>query len=174
MRGLVHVYTGEGKGKTTAALGQALRAYGSGLRVLVMQFLKSAPTGELEAAAQLGERFRIVRPEQSVRGFVWNMTKPQRETYRSEMCRGLECARQLAQECDVLVLDEAFGCVTNRFFSAEELLEFVRQKPEALELVLTGRDAPPEIVAAADYVSEIHCVKHPMECGIAARKGIEF
>lgn len=172
--GLVQIYTGDGKGKTTAALGQGIRCWGNGGRVIMLQFLKSTPTGEQKAAERLGERFVLMQAPSAVTGFVWNMTEQERQQYAQDMHRAFEGCRALAEQCDMLILDEIFGTLSNGFVTEEELLAFIREKPSGTELVLTGRNAPQAVETAADYVSCIGCGKHPMERGVGARRGIEY
>ena len=168
--GLLHIYTGDGQGKTTAALGLALRACGAGLRVMIVQFLKGRDTAELTSLAQLG--IPVVRG--TADKFVPAMTPAEREDCRRQQRACLAQARAKAPECDLLVLDEAFGAVSAGMLSLGELTDFVGHKPAHTELVLTGRDAPESLTARADYVSEIRCVRHPYDRGISARRGIEY
>lgn len=171
-RGLVQVYTGDGKGKTTAALGQALRAVGHGWQVKVFQFMKGNPNyGEIQAARWL-PGLTIV---QCGRDEFVNPDNP--EPVDVKLAReGLEMARQeiAGGGSDMVVLDEvnvacAFGLV-----EVAAVLELVRARPPQLDLILTGRYAPPEIIAEADLVSEVRDTKHHYYQGVAAREGIEF
>lgn len=168
--GLVHIYTGDGKGKTTAALGLALRACGAGLRVMIVQFLKGRDTGELGPLVRLG--IPVVRGD--VRKFIPDMTEDEREECRRQQQACLARAQTAAPGCDLLVLDEVIGAAASSMIAPEELMRFVREKPPHTELVLTGRDAPAGLIALADYVSEIRCVRHPFDKGVAARRGIEY
>lgn len=175
MKGLVHIYTGDGKGKTTAAVGLGVRACGQGLKVLMIQFLKAMPTGEINALKALEPGFSIHRGS-SLKKFTFEMNPQEKATTVVEQRDMLEyAAREAATgKWNMLILDEAFGAVSSGMLSKDNLIGFVKDKPEKLELVMTGRDAPPELVAMADYVSEIRAVKHPSEKGTGARKGIEF
>ncbi len=170
MEGLVHIYTGDGKGKTTAAMGLACRAVGAGLKVLVVQFLKGRDTGELSSLKKLG--IPVLRTE--VTKFISYMTDAERADCKKqqEACF-VEAKKQLAAY-DLVVFDEIIGAVAAQMLSLEEVLACVQNKPAGTELVLTGRNAPKELVDLADYVSEIKGVKHPFAKGIKARKGIEF
>jgi len=172
--GLTHVYTGDGKGKTTAALGLGLRAVGRGHRVLVVQFLKSAPTGELEAIARLGPLYRVHRGTRTSK-FTWQMDAAELAEARVVQNQILDFAEAeiAANTCDLLVLDEVLGVLGAGLIDLERVVALVRNKPHALELVLTGRNAPPELLELADYVSEIQGVKHPYHLGVAARNGVE-
>ena len=174
MKGLVHIYTGNGKGKTTAAIGLGIRACGRGFRVLMVQFLKGAGTGEVFTLKKLEPDFVLHRGTE-LNKFTWNMTE---DELRQAKARQEDIFRFAAEavsggNCDLLILDEVLGAISAGMVDAKAVADFVRTKPERLELVLTGRDAPAELVELADYVSDINAVKHPMEKGMPARKGIE-
>ena len=175
-RGLVQVYTGDGKGKTTASIGLAIRAMGSGLRVLMVQFIKSArPTGEVMAASGFDPGFRIVP---TGRGFVGLGARS--ESDRESSAEAAAEALVFAWDCmisgkyDVLILDEINCAVALGLVPAEDVLRMIQEKPEGVELVLTGRSADSRILEAADLVTEMREVKHPFRRGVAARRGIEF
>lgn len=168
--GLIHIYTGDGKGKTTAAVGLACRAAGTGMRVLVAQFLKGRDTGELASLEKLG--IPVLRT--NALKFVPDMTPEELERCRAEQADCFRTACDLMPDFGMLVLDEVFGAMATGLLSRNDVLALMRGKPEALELVLTGRDAPEAFVSLADYVSDIRCVKHPYERGVPARRGIEF
>ena len=176
-RGLVIVFTGDGKGKTTAAMGMALRAVGNGMRVRVIQFIKGSwKTGELEAVKAFAPNFEIVR---AGRGFTIESLRDPRipmEEHAVAAQAGLEEARRslASGELDLLVLDELLGAVKADLITLQQLLELVAQKPPDLHLVITGRDAPVALIERADLVSEMRLVKHPYEQGIAAQRGVEF
>jgi cob(I)alamin adenosyltransferase len=169
--GFIHLYTGEGKGKTTAALGLALRAAGCGLRVLVVQFLKGGETGEREAARSLCPLLEI-RPRGG-EGFV-DPAHP-READRLMAGEALaESAREVASgDWDLVVLDEINTAAHFGLVSPAEVLALCAAKPPGVELVLTGRHAPAALVERADLVTEMREVKHYFRRGIAARRGIE-
>lgn len=169
-KGLVHIYTGDGKGKTTAALGLAVRARGAGMRVLVAQFLKGRDTAELAPLRTLGVKLLRTHTDK----FVPYMDTAERAACRQEQQTCLDRVRETAGDFDLVVLDEIFGAVATGMVEPAALTDFVRGKPPALELVLTGRDAPAELIALADYVSDIRCVRHPYDNGVSARRGIEF
>lgn len=173
--GLVHIYTGDGKGKTTASVGLAVRAYGSGLRVLFIQFLKGRDTGELHVLDQLGPRLSIRRQDE-VKKFIWEMNEGERAELRSSVGSLFDYARSAVSggDWDLVVIDELMGVISIGMLRIDEVLSLIKEKAEPLELVLTGRNAPQELIEAADYVSEIKAVRHPFEKGITARKGIEF
>jgi len=174
MKGLIHVYTGEGKGKSTAALGLALRASGRGKRVLLVQFFKGSDTGELHTA-ELLPNITVLRLEQR-HGFFKYMNEAQKAEVYEEHTVLLSKACGLAREgaCELLILDEAISAYQHNALDKAKLEAFVQNKPDALELVLTGRNAPEIFIDMADYVTEMNKVKHPYEKGISAREGIEF
>lgn len=175
MKGLIHIYTGNGKGKTTASVGLGVRACGRGLKVLMVQFLKGAPTGELFSLKALEPGFELYRGTETKK-FTWQMNEVERAQTAAEQRSILEYAVNSASKggIDLLILDEVLGAISTGMLSKDAVLEFVRNKPRDLELVLTGRGASPELVELADYVSEIEAVKHPSEKGVNGRKGIEF
>ena len=170
-KGLVHIYTGDGKGKTSAAAGLAVRAAGSGLRVLFVQFLKGRETGEIVSLGRLG--VKTVRSEQ-VKKFIPYMDERELGECRAAQQECLRAAQNGLGIYDVVILDEAIGAAQTGMIDLSELEAMIQGKPEPVELVLTGRDAPESLVALADYVSEIRAVKHPYDRGIPARKGIEY
>lgn len=183
-RGLVQVYTGEGKGKTTAALGLALRAIGHGLRVVFVQFAKSANgNGERIAAARLAPELKLyvfAAPEwgdtsKAPPGTPWWLLPPSEED-RDRAQEGIAFARRVLSEgrCDLVVLDEIFPALKYELVSPEQVMQLIQERPRHVELVLTGRGAPPEVIEAADLVTEMHAVKHPFEQGVPARRGIEY
>jgi ATP:corrinoid adenosyltransferase len=171
--GLIHLYYGDGKGKTTAAFGLALRALGSGFRVAVVQFLKNHETGELAALEKM-PNLTVLRGKGGT-GFSFSMTEEEKEATRRLHSENLKAAIALAASgnCDMLILDEAVGAYARGLIDRTLLEEFVRGKPEHLELVMTGRNPAPWMLECADYASEIRKIKHPYDRGIPARKGIE-
>ncbi|MBE3571374.1 MAG: cob(I)yrinic acid a,c-diamide adenosyltransferase [Moorella humiferrea] len=171
-KGLVQVYTGDAKGKTTAAFGLALRACGHGLKVLIVQFMKTPDYGEHKA-------FRRLLPEVEVKtfgrkGFI------HREGARPEDYEQARAALAYAREAvlsgriDILILDEINNALYFGLLAEDEVLTFLKERPPQVEVILTGRNAPAGIVAAADLVTEMRQIKHPYEKGIKARKGIEY
>ncbi len=171
-KGIVHVYTGDGKGKTTAALGLGLRAVGHGLKVYMIQFMKGGVTyGEHRAIEHL-PNFKIVqfgRPE------LVNPSNPKKEDIDAAKA-AIEHARQVVMsgEYDVVILDEVNVAVDFNLISVNEVLDLIRSKPKHVELVLTGRYAPAEIIKAADLVTFMREVKHPYREGLARRRGIDY
>ena len=176
-RGLVIVNTGDGKGKTTASLGLAVRAAGNGFRVLIIQFIKGRwKTGESQSLLKLAPNIQIVRMGM---GFTIERVRDPRipmEEHEEAATRAFERAREvvLADEYDMIVLDEILGSIKANLIGLDDVLGLIRDKPERLHLVLTGRGAPPELVDAADLVTEMKMIKHPFQQGIKAQRGIEF
>jgi cob(I)alamin adenosyltransferase len=171
-RRLVQLYTGPGKGKTTAAVGQAVRALGRGWSVNLIQFCKPGePSGEVLALRRLG-RFEDRRF--GARGFVPRGDPDPEDLRQAEL--GLEAASRAVRsgEWDMVVLDEIVQAVDLGLLSCGRVLDLVSAKPDSVELLLTGRNAPPEIRAAADLVSDIRDEKHPYRSGRGAREGIEY
>jgi len=171
-RGLVEVYTGNAKGKSTAAFGLALRAAGHGFKVRIIQFMKQGTYGENEAFKRLAPEVEIYSFGR--KGFIHRGgARPQDFDLARE---ALDCARRflLDSETDVLILDELNNALYFGLLEWEEIKEFIAQKPEQMELVITGRNAPPEMVAMADLVTEMLEIKHPYSEGVKSRKGIEY
>ncbi len=169
-RGLIHIYCGNGKGKTTAALGLCLRAHGRGKRALWTSFLKDYNSGEFLSDTP----FTLYRGV-PVTKFCWSMTPEERETAKKEHSERLEALFEIARDeaYDLLVLDEAIGAAEAGLLRTDRLLALLKAKPERLEVVLTGRNPAPELIDAADYVSEMRVIKHPYQQGVGARRGIE-
>lgn len=171
-KGLVLLNTGNGKGKSTAAFGQALRAAGNGFRVCVIQFIKgNAHTGEAKAFEMFSD---TVEFHVKGSGFTWVMED------KSQAVRVAREAFDFAKEkiCsdlyDMVVLDELTYLVTYEMVSEEEVVDLVNNRPERLHLVITGRNASKKLIDAADLVTEMVEVKHPYQKGIKAQRGIEF
>ncbi len=172
-RGLVLVFTGDGKGKTTAALGLALRAWGQGMRVLVIQFIKAdVETGELKAAARLDGL--EIRPLGA--GFVYPGDEQALERHREAATAALAAGRAALEgkQHHMIVLDEIFYALGLDLVTAEQVLALLALKPEGVHLVLTGRGAPPEILARADLVTEMREIRHHYRNGVKAQQGIEY
>jgi len=172
--GLVHAYTGNGKGKTTAALGLSMRALEHGLRVHFLQFLKGGSyTGELRAV----DRYANFSITQLGKG---SEDEPRFEDFepdtqdRARALRGLELARKNFKDFDVLVLDEVFVAMHLGHISVDEVKSVVDEKPLNVELVLTGRSAPQELLDKADYVTVMQSQQHPFNKGILGRQGIDY
>lgn len=173
MFGLVHIYCGDGKGKTTAAVGLAVRCAGRGNKVLLVQFLKSRDSGELYSLAKLPD-IEVMRGKESKK-FTFQMNEEEKHALLIEHNKMFEQVLAKIENggYSLLILDEVIGALNAKVFEMPKLIEFLRHKPENLEVVLTGRNPAPELVEIADYVSEMRKVKHPMDKGIMAREGIE-
>ena len=170
-KGLVQVYTGNGKGKTTSSLGLALRAIGRGLKVYMVQFMKGAKYGEVLAAENLSN-LKIV---QYGRDCFVNKENP--EDIDIELAHtGLEHAKQIIMggEYDLVILDEINVALNFKLVSLEDVLGLIRNKPTHVELVLTGRYADKKIVEIADLVTEMLDIKHPFREGVQIREGIDY
>ncbi|MGO9084949.1 MAG: cob(I)yrinic acid a,c-diamide adenosyltransferase [Candidatus Sulfotelmatobacter sp.] len=173
-RGLIIVNTGPGKGKTTAAIGTALRAVGQGMRVLMLQFLKGSwHYGELDAAQAFGGKFVI---KQMGRGFVKvGAEKPDPEDVRMVEAAWAEAEKAIASgEWDVIVLDEINYAISYGMLDPARVVECLKRKPEMVHVILTGRNAHPTIVDVADTVTEMRQVKHAYDKGVMAQRGIEY
>ncbi|MDY6986264.1 MAG: cob(I)yrinic acid a,c-diamide adenosyltransferase [Candidatus Thermoplasmatota archaeon] len=164
---MIHVYTGNGKGKTTAAIGLAIRAYGRKKRVKIIQFMKNGGYGEIMALKKLG-----IDVEQFGRAEFVDRDNPERvdmELAEKALARALD----VLPLCDLLVLDEINVAIDYRLIKLEDTLELM-EKAKDMELVLTGRYANERIIEKADYVTEMREIKHPYRRGIEGREGVEF
>lgn len=169
--GKTHIYTGDGKGKTTAAFGLAMRARGKGLRVLVIQFVKGeGDFGEVVSARKLGIKVEQFGTGRMLSGN--NITEEDRAEARAAMERARKAVA--SGEYDIVVLDEINVAISLNLISPDSVIEMVRSRPSNVELVLTGRNAPAELIALADYVTSMTLLKHPFERGEQARPGIEY
>ena len=172
-KGYVHVYTGEGKGKTTAALGLALRALGHGLKVYVIHFMKgNIEYGELRAVKYLKPNLTI---QQMGRETFVNRENPDPEDIALAR-KAFQLAQRVVSsgEYDIVILDEINCALDYQLVPIDGVLQLIKEKPDRVELVLTGRGAPEEIIEAADLVTEMREIKHYYKKGIASRKGIEL
>ena len=167
--GLLHLYYGDGKGKTTAAMGLALRAMGSGKRVVILQFLKGGKSGEVPLLEQLGAKVYRGKAGQK---FVFQMNQAEKEATRQLQNANLTAA--MADPADLLILDEAGSAWELDMVDKALLQKAVLERPAEQECVLTAHAAPQWMLDAADYVTEMKCCRHPYQKGIAARKGIEY
>jgi cob(I)alamin adenosyltransferase len=172
VKGLLIVFTGNGKGKTTAALGMALRAAGHGMRVLILQFIKGAwRYGELDALA----RFPEVRIKPLGTGFTWNKENLD-EDRRLAQLGWREAAGEIERaDYDLIILDELNIVLAYGLLPLQPVLEVLKNRPSGLHVVVTGRNAPQDLLELADLVTEMRQVKHPYhEQNIHAQKGVEF
>lgn len=169
---MVVVNTGEGKGKTSSALGMAFRAAGWGMNVCVIQFIKGQwQTGEQKAA----ERFENIEWHALGDGFTWDTKNPEQDIQTSRGIWEFSKNKIRSREFDLVLLDEINYCCGYGWISGREIADFIAaEKPSWLHLVLTGRQAAPEVVALADTVTEMVKVKHAFERGVKAEQGIEF
>ncbi len=170
---LVHVYTGDGKGKTTSAFGLSARCAGSGYQVKIIQFLKTDDTGEIEFFKSADNVF-VYRFE-TPHGFTCDMNEEELKELENQCDKAIKFAGLIVQgsECDMLVLDEII-CAYNCGLVDEEKIKKIIEINNSCELVFTGRNAPNWLIEIADYVTEMKQIKHPYEKAVNARKGIEF
>lgn len=177
-KGLVQIYTGDGKGKTTAAFGQALRAAGQGNKVLIYQFLKPA-------SLAIGERFAIRPADISITveslDIEWDMAKSFKDKIavtkmRTAISEVLEQLTEAAEKklYDCLILDEIVFCVSKDLAKFEDIKNLIEKRDSRVEIIMTGRGATQQLIDIADLVTEMKNIKHPFDKGINARKGIEF
>lgn len=172
-KGYIHIYTGNGKGKTTAAIGLAIRAKSRGLRVLFVQFMKGgAEAGEISFLKKLSistKKFsKILSP--------YFHPEADRAILKKEVANAMMSIKKIMQEerFDLIILDEFTHLIFEGLLAEKDAVDFVLNKPEAIEVVITGRGATENLIAAADYVTDMKMIKHPITSGIKARKGIEF
>lgn len=166
----LHIYCGDGKGKTTAALGLAVRMAGAGGKVGILQFLKNGSSSEFEVLRYISN-ISILQGVK-VNGFVFTMTEIEKERLKKEQNAALESA--FSKSLDLLILDEALGAFETNTLDISLFLKLIQTKPLPMEIVLTGRNAPQEIAEKADYIFEVVKIKHPFDMGIVARKGVEY
>ena len=169
-KGYVHIYTGDGKGKTTAALGLALRAAGAGMKVFIAQFLKGKPSSEFIPLAKLSDSITFAQYGRD----CLIKDKPTEED-KALAQQGLAESRQalMSGRYDLVILDEANVAVLFDLLSLDDLLDLIKKKPDHVELVFTGRKAHPKLIEAADLVTEMKEIKHYYTQGVLARAGIE-
>jgi len=172
--GLIHICIGDGKGKTTAAVGLAVRAAGCGKRVVFGQMLKGTKTGETTSLEKLG--VTVIRSEKKM-CFTWEMDEAEREACKAEQVRLFKEIMDAAHGeagVDLLVIDEALVAMDIGMLDERSLRELLEQKPDELEIMLTGRRAPDWLLVKADYVTEMKKIKHPYDRGVTAREGVEY
>lgn len=174
-RGLIIIFTGDGKGKTTAALGTALRAAGFNFKVLMIQFVKGKyPYGERTSAKRLAPHFEIIIKGKGYYKLPGDNTPE--EEHRRAAQEGLALARERMHSGDyhLIILDEINIAIHTGLLNVKEVLNLLEEKPPSLHLILTGRNAHPELIAKADLVTEMKEIKHPFKEDILAQKGIDF
>lgn len=174
MKGLIQLYIGNGKGKTTAAIGQSIRACAAGKKIFFAQLLKDDRGNELKILKNLSGITVAAAPKSLP--FWFQMSEEQKREYREFAKAVFDEAKRRAflAQADVVVLDEIIDAVDLGVIDRAEFIEFLLNKPVSVELVLTGHKADEEIVGLCDYVSEVRAIKHPFDRGIPAREGIEF
>lgn len=168
--GLLMVHTGDGKGKSTAAFGMAIRAAGHGMRVVIVQFIKgSRDCGELHAL----RRFPEITLHRAGEGFTWEVRDDDRQAALARW--GMErAAEALAAGVDLLILDEVHIVLDKGFYDTDALLALLAARPDGIHVCCTGRHAPQALIDAADLVTEMRCIRHPWQQKIRAQRGIEF
>lgn len=173
-KGLVHVYCGDGKGKTTAAAGLAVRAAGSGRNVIFAQFMKGNDSGELTAMKQL-PGIEIIRNSKNY-GFYHQMSSRDKEAITEEHNRMLAVITERINggKCDMLILDEFTYPYNYGLIDRVRVKRLVKNRPAAVEVVITGREPAEIFLEQADYITEMKCIRHPYNKGIQARRGIEY
>lgn len=173
--GLLIVYTGDGKGKTTAALGMALRAVGRGWRVLMVQFGKGTwHYAELDTVKRLAPDFEIVPMGKGFYKILDDQYTEEEHREAAQRALDFSRAQMLSGKYDLLILDEISGAVSTGLIHIDAVLQLIDDKPEDLTLVLTGRNAAPEVIERADLVTEMREIKHPYQKGLMAQKGIDY
>jgi len=173
-KGLVHIYTGDGKGKTSTAVGMAVRAAGQQKRVYFLQFLKARPSGETVLLNDIP--YLTLKRANSSSKFFFQMDDREKSEVKQEIA---ETWKELSSiisgsEYDIIILDEVMSLISNQLLDLKELIKLIKQREPGKELIFTGRDAPKELIELADYVTEMKMVKHPYQQNILPRKGIEF
>lgn len=172
--GLIHIYCGDGKGKTTAAMGLAMRAAGRNKKVLLTQFLKDNESGELNSLEKLKDNIVLLKGAPVIKFFKFMSPEEQNITKKEHEERFEKVTKKAVEEkFDLLIMDEIIASINLNLISLDEVIEFLKNKPKTLEVVLTGRNPNEKLVELSDYVSEIKAIKHPYEKGISSRIGIE-
>ena len=174
MKGLIHLYCGDGKGKTTAAVGLAVRCAGGGGKVLYASFLKDNRSGERAVLDRL-ENICLLENPDCVK-FLRSMTEKEKSEYRSFCCKTFENIKTMInnEHFDLLVLDEIIAAVNNSLIDEDEVIKLTNNRPDGLEIVMTGRNPSERLIELSDYVTEMKKIKHPYDKGIPARFGIEM
>ena len=173
-KGLVQIYCGNGKGNTTAAAGQSVRAAGRGFKVLFTQFLKDYTSGEISVLENV-KGIEVFKGA-PVTKFVFAMTEEEKKQLAADVKEQFSavCRRAAEEKFDMLVMDEVLDVIGMGFLTEDEAVRFLANRPKGLEVVMTGRDPGEKLTAAADYISEIEPVKHPYDKGVKSRSGIEY
>lgn len=174
-KGYIHIYKGEGKGKTSILNGMVIRALGNNLSVYYLRFLKNRPSGEIDFLNKVGE-LTIKSFYQSSTKFFWEMNEAEKELLKIETNQGLQYLKELTQsdDVDLIVVDEILGCIQNNLISEKELIAILKHKKPNIEIALSGRYASFALEQVADLISEVSAKKHYFELGQNARKGIDY
>lgn len=170
----IHLYIGDGKGKTTAAAGMAIRAAGWKMSVLFCQFLKSSETGELPVLESLDELITIYRPSMRHKNFLWTQSPDDLIETREDILKGWETVKEIISNkpFNMVIMDEVLDVLKCGFIDERDFIETVRKEPS--DVVLTGREASSALMNIADYITRMTAVRHPFQTGISSRKGIEY
>lgn len=173
-KGYVQIYTGNGKGKTTAALGLALRAAGHNFNVKIVQFLKGGVTGELNSVKKL-DTVELLRVSDANK-YVWKLSPQEKKDMQEKSLEMFDRIKTWFKndEIDILILDEIMAAIKYDIVSIDDVLSLLDARPQTIEVIMTGRDVPQELFECAHLVSEIKNAKHYYNAGVKARKGIEF
>lgn len=173
-KGYIQIYTGNGKGKTTAAMGLSIRAAGNGMKVCIVQFLKAWKTGELNSLEQIDniDVFRF----QTIKKFTWQLNEEEFNALKLEVKKTYDFILKVFEEkkYDVVIVDEIMGALGAKLLTEQEVLNLMDRKPETIEFVMTGRNPTEAIINKADLVTEMKPIKHYYEQGVKSRQGIEF
>lgn len=173
-KGLVIIYTGEGKGKTTAALGLVLRASGYNKKCLIIQFGKSWFTGEIKGIKKLSPSVKILQGGKGFVGILGDQLKKEEHKKAAQKTFDILYKEVISDKWDVVVADEIIGSLKGGLLEIDETIKLITDKPQRVDLILTGRYAPNELIQLADLVTEMKEVKHPFQKGILAKKGVDF
>ncbi len=173
-KGLVIVYTGKGKGKTTAALGLVLRAAGYNKKCLIVQFGKAWFTGELSGIKKLGSNIKIIQGGKGFLDILGSKVSKKDHILAASAAYDILCKEVMSGKWDIVVADEIVGAAHAKVLPLTKVLQLIKAKPAKMDLVLTGRFATKRLISAADLVTEMKEVKHPYTLGILAKKGIDF
>ena len=171
-KGYIQIYTGNGKGKTTAALGQALRAAGRGLKTFIVQFMKNSPYGEIKILEQMPNWVTLEYYGND--SFVFsNKAAGETDIYMAQQALHRARKAMSSNKYDIVIMDEICVALFFALLKTQDVLSLLEEKPGNIELILTGRYCPPELIEKADLVTEMQEIKHYYQKGVAARKGIE-
>ena len=169
---MLHIYCGDGKGKSSAAFGAAIRAAGNDMSVLIVQFLKSGSSGEINVLKNIPGI--TVRTGETPPKFIWNMNEAEKEEAKKQYQKLAFESMKEAEAYQVLIFDEVIAAFKNEMIDQTVLIEFLKEQKEKREIILTGRDPAEELILLADYITEMKKIRHPYDHGIQARKGVEY